>query len=81
MKAKDISLRRDFAPDEAQGEDTPTVRSRELHFGSRVIKVRASITDENSTPPLLGRVDLLDHLFSWDFNSLQKKIFFKPVVR
>ncbi len=32
MNAKQFLLRRDFAPDEAQGEDTPTVRSRELHF-------------------------------------------------
>jgi len=37
MKAKNISLRRDFSPDEARGEDTPTVRSLEIHLDSQVI--------------------------------------------
>jgi len=32
MKAKKFSLRRDFAPDEARGEDTPGVSPWELHF-------------------------------------------------
>src|SRR3989344_5653706 len=33
MKAKNISLRRDFASDEARGEDSSSVRSRKLHRG------------------------------------------------
>ena len=32
MEAKSFSLRRDFAPDAAGGEDTRSVSSRELHF-------------------------------------------------
>jgi len=32
MNAKQFLLRRDFAPDEAQGEDTPGVSPRELHL-------------------------------------------------
>jgi len=36
--AKSFSLRRDFAPNEARGEDTPSVSPRELHISkSRII--------------------------------------------
>jgi len=32
MGAKSLSLRSDFSPDEARGEDTPSVSSREIHY-------------------------------------------------
>ncbi len=41
--------------------------------------VRASITDENSTPFLLGRADLLDKFFSWNFDCKKKKIIFEKI--
>jgi len=51
LKAKNVSLRRDLAPDEAWGKDTPTVRSWELYFEPNEIKVKAgekvSITFKN----------------------------------
>ncbi|MBI5356441.1 retroviral-like aspartic protease family protein [Candidatus Collierbacteria bacterium] len=43
------------------------------------LTVRASITDENSTPFLLGRVDLLDVVYSWNFSVRQKQIIFEPI--
>ena len=55
--------------------------SIDLHFENTLITVRASVTDENSTPPLLGRVDLLDKLFNWHFDSHQKKIVFESLMR
>lgn len=51
----------------------------ELIFPGSSLTVRASITDENSTPFLLGRVDLLDVLYSWDFDAKQKKILFETI--
>lgn len=41
--------------------------------------VRASITSDNYTPFLLGRVDLLDKIFSWNFDSKVKKIIFSKI--
>ncbi len=41
-----------------------------------VVNVNASITNENSTPFLLGRADLLDVLYSWNFNATRKQIEF-----
>lgn len=41
------------------------------------ITVRVSITNENETPFLLGRVDLLDVLQSWYFDSRRKQIIFE----
>ncbi len=43
------------------------------------ITVRASITDEDSTPLLLGRTDLLDKVFSWNFDAKSKLIKFDPL--
>ena len=43
------------------------------------IKVRASITNENSTPFLLGRIDCLDVLYSWNFNATRKQIEFTKI--
>ena len=45
MKAKKFSLRRDFAPDEAQGEDTTGVSPRELHLKSRLPYIPLNITN------------------------------------
>lgn len=42
-------------------------------------KIRASITKDNQTPFLLGRVDLLDKIFSWNFDSKKKKIIFSKI--
>lgn len=50
-----------------------------LIFPNNELAVRASITDENSTPFLLGRVDLLDVVYSWNFSTRQKKIIFEPI--
>lgn len=44
-----------------------------------VVNARVSITNENSTPFLLGRADLLDILFSWNFNATQKQIEFTRI--
>lgn len=43
------------------------------------ISVRATITDENATPFLLGRADLLDKVFSWNFDAKSKQIKFEPI--
>ena len=43
------------------------------------LEVRCSITEDDKTPFLLGRIDLLDSRFSWHFNSLAKKIIFEFV--
>ena len=51
----------------------------ELIFPKETVKVRASITNENSTPFLLGRVDLLDTFQSWHFDSKRKKIIFETI--
>lgn len=41
--------------------------------------IRASITKDNQTPFLLGRIDLLDKIFSWNFDSKVKKIIFSKI--
>lgn len=41
--------------------------------------IRVSITSDNQTPFLLGRVDLLDKIFSWNFDSKVKKIIFSEI--
>lgn len=51
----------------------------DLHFGKTVVNVRASFTNENSTPFLLGRIDILDNLYSWKFDSKKKRIVFEEV--
>ena len=38
--------------------------------------VRVSVTADNKTPFLLGRVDMLDFVFSWNFDSRRKEIIF-----
>lgn len=50
-----------------------------LIFSNETIFVRASITNENSTPFLLGRVDLLDVVYSWNFNAKKKTIEFEKL--
>ena len=50
-----------------------------LLFPKKTLVVRATITDENSTPLLLGRADFLDVLYSWKFDSRQKEIIFEKV--
>ncbi len=52
----------------------------DLIFPDNKLTVRASITDENSTPFLLGRVDLLDIIYSWNFDAERKKIMFEPIL-
>ena len=51
----------------------------ELLFPKTSVQVRATITNENSTPFLLGRVDLLDTLFGWNFDAKRKKIVFEKI--
>ena len=51
-----------------------------LYFDhAKPVNIRASITSENVTPFLLGRVDLLDVLHSWNFDSRNKKIIFEEI--
>jgi predicted aspartyl protease len=50
----------------------------DLVLPKNVISVRASITNENSTPFLLGRVDFLDVVCGWNFEVGQKQIMFEP---
>ena len=50
-----------------------------LIFPNNTIVVRASITYENSTPFLLGRVDFLDVLYSWNFNAKKKTVEFEKL--
>ena len=42
-------------------------------------KIRCSITEDDKTPFLLGRVDLLETHFSWHFDAKAKKIIFEFV--
>lgn len=51
----------------------------ELIFPKTAITVRVSITNENSTPLLLGRVDFLSLRYGWNFNSKDEKIIFEKV--
>lgn len=51
----------------------------ELFLPKNTVKVKASITNENSTPFLLGRVDFLDVVCGWNFDAKQKEIQFEPV--
>lgn len=43
------------------------------------VEIRCSITKDDKTPFLLGRIDLLDEHFSWHFDSRTKKIVFEFV--
>lgn len=52
-----------------------------IYFQRTEYFVRASITSDNDTPLLLGRIDLLDQVFSWNFDSLNKKIIFQQIRR
>ncbi len=47
--------------------------------GGVVVNVNVSITNENSTPFLLGRADLLDVLYNWNFNATRKQIEFTKI--
>ncbi len=50
-----------------------------IYIADTEFKIRVSITNDNETPLLLGRVDLLDTIFSWHFDSKRKKIIFEKV--
>ena len=50
-----------------------------LIIQDEIIEVRASITNENSTPFLLGRADLLDKMFGWSFDANKKQIIFSRI--
>lgn len=50
-----------------------------IYIKKKEFIVRASITSDNQTPFLLGRVDLLDKVFSWNFDSRVKKIIFRKI--
>lgn len=50
-----------------------------LYFQKVEYFIRTSITSDNETPLLLGRIDLLDQVFSWNFDSLRKKIIFQQI--
>ncbi|MBM4401687.1 MAG: retroviral-like aspartic protease family protein [Candidatus Cloacimonetes bacterium] len=41
--------------------------------------IRASMVEDDKTPLLLGRVDLLDDKFSWFFDTKRKKIIFEEI--
>ena len=43
------------------------------------VAIRASIVEDNETPLLLGRTDLLDDKFSWHFDAKKKKIIFQEL--
>src|SRR3989344_9253346 len=45
MKAKSVSLRRDFSPDEVRGEDTARVHSRKIHSTIRLMKLFINTSD------------------------------------
>lgn len=51
----------------------------DLYFLKTILTVRASITDENVTPPLLGRVDILDKLYNWHFDTRERRIIFESL--
>lgn len=51
----------------------------QLIFPDNNFTVRASITNENSTPFLLGRVDFLDVVCGWNFDAKDKKIKFEKL--
>lgn len=67
----------------AEGIGGVIVKTRETQIQIRIkgyiFKVRCSITEDDKTPFLLGRVDLLDTRFSWHFDSQTKKIIFEFV--
>jgi predicted aspartyl protease len=50
-----------------------------IYIKNLEFNIRASITSDNQTPFLLGRVDLLDKIFSWNFDSRKKKIIFSRI--
>ena len=50
-----------------------------LMFDGDSLVVRANITNENKTPFLLGRVDFLDVLYSWNFNARRKLVEFEKL--
>lgn len=50
-----------------------------LYIKGQAFPVRASVTEDNKTPFLLGRVDLLDTLLTWNFDSSSKTIHFQKV--
>lgn len=58
---------------------TWSVKLKLLLNSQTSVLVRASITDENSTPFLLGRADLLDKIYSWNFDCKNKKIVFEKI--
>ena len=51
----------------------------ELIFKHTSVRVPVSITNENSTPFLLGRGGLLDVLYSWHFDAGKKEIKFDTI--
>ena len=52
----------------------------DLYLNEKIkVTVRASITNEDSTPLLLGRADLLDKIFGWNFDAKSKQIKFEAI--
>lgn len=50
-----------------------------LKIANRQLKVRCAITQDDRTPFLLGRVDLLDDVFSLHIDSKEKLIIFETI--
>lgn len=50
-----------------------------LKIANRQLKVRCAITADDRTPFLLGRVDLLDDVFSLHIDSIKKLIIFETI--
>lgn len=51
----------------------------EIKIKNYPVKIRCSIAQDDETPFLLGRIDLLDTRFSWHFDSRAKKIIFELI--
>jgi len=67
----------------AEGIGGVVIKTWETKISIRIknfeLAVRCSITEDDKTPFLLGRIDLLDARFSWHFDSRTKKIIFEFV--
>ena len=49
----------------------------QIGMGSNWIPISATVTEDDETPMLLGRIDILDTRFSLYFDSQKKKIVFE----
>jgi len=65
----------------AEGIGGTVIKTWETRIPIRIkdfeLEIRCSITEDDKTPFLLGRIDLLDSRFSWCFEAQAKKIIFE----